>query len=103
MVARRRQVAAYSSARRKHLKTMNRKLRSTLTILALALALPTIAVLRAAADNPHITSLSELFDVALSSPADGDVLTFNAATGKWVNHAAAVPSRPQRIDFTNLS
>jgi|SRR5882757_3743418 len=46
------------------------------------------------ADNPHITMLRELIDVALSSPADGDVLTFNASTGKWNNKANTQPVFP---------
>ena len=41
------------------------------------------------ADNPHITKLVELVDVAISSPMDGQVLTFDAASGKWENKTAA--------------
>lgn len=33
--------------------------------------------------------LRELLDVALTSPADGEVLAYNAADGKWENSAAA--------------
>jgi hypothetical protein len=33
--------------------------------------------------------LRELLDVAISSPADGDVLAYNDATSKWENSAAA--------------
>lgn len=45
------------------------------------------------ADNPHITRLIELIDVAISSPADGDVLTFDSSVGKWGNKQAAKPLR----------
>jgi len=51
-------------------------------------------VVAAFADNPHITMLAELVDVALSSPADGDVLTFSAATGKWANKPLMQPVIP---------
>ena len=33
--------------------------------------------------------ISELLDVGLSSPADGEVLTYDSGTSKWVNSAAA--------------
>lgn len=46
------------------------------------------------ADNPHITQLIELVDVAISSPADGDVLTFSASTGKWSNKQPIAPVIP---------
>lgn len=45
------------------------------------------ASLFALADNPHITALAELVDVMLSSPVDGQVLTFDGASGKWQNKA----------------
>ncbi len=53
------------------------------------------AVIAAFADNPHITQLIELIDVAISSPADGDVLTFNASTGKWNNKQPAAQDGPK--------
>lgn len=59
-----------------------------------------MAFVAAFADNPHVTQLIELLDVAISSPQDGDVLTFDAAAGKWINKPAA---RPQRIDFNGLA
>lgn len=59
-----------------------------------------MAFVAAFADNPHVTQLIELLDVAISSPHDGDVLTFDAAAGKWINKPAA---RPQRIDFNGLA
>ncbi len=55
------------------------------------------AVLAAFADNPHITQLIELIDVAISSPADGDVLTFNASTGKWNNKQPATQDGPKVV------
>jgi hypothetical protein len=59
-------------------------------------------VLSAFADNPHITQLIELVDVAISSPADGDVLTFDASTGKWANKPA-VGDSPKVIGRFHLS
>lgn len=50
------------------------------------------------ADNPHFTHLIELMDVAISSPADGDVLTFDSASSKWVNKPS---SRPVHLSFIN--
>jgi hypothetical protein len=46
------------------------------------------------ADNPHITKLIELVDVAISSPADGDLLSFDASTGKWSNKQPVAPVIP---------
>ena len=34
-------------------------------------------------------SLADLDDVELTDPQDGDVLTFDEGTGKWVNQAGA--------------
>lgn len=60
-------------------------------LMALGLAL---------ADNPHITALAELLDVAIGTPQDGDVLTFDANAGRWINKPAA---RPLRVDFNGLT
>lgn len=38
------------------------------------------------------STLSDLLDVALSSPSNGQVLTYDNATGKWVNAAVPTPS-----------
>jgi len=38
------------------------------------------------------STLSGLLDVALSSPSNGQVLTYDNATGKWVNAAVPTPS-----------
>lgn len=52
-------------------------------------------VIAAFADNPHVTQLIELVDVAISSPADGDVLTYSTSAAKWVNKpTATVPDGP---------
>lgn len=51
-------------------------------------------VVAAFADNPHVTQLIELIDVAISSPSDGDVLTFGASTGKWSNKQPATTVFP---------
>lgn len=38
------------------------------------------------------STLSDMLDVALSSPSNGQVLTYDNATGKWVNAAVPTPS-----------
>src|SRR6185312_8812148 len=55
------------------------------------------AVIAAFADNPHVTQLIELIDVAISSPSDGDLLTFNASTGKWNNKQPATQDGPKVV------
>ena len=55
------------------------------------------AVLVALADNPHVTSLAQLIDVALTTPANGDTLTFDSASGKWVNKPASGASNGPQI------
>lgn len=40
------------------------------------------------------SSVNDLEDVSISSPADGEVLTYNASTGKWENKAAAGGADP---------
>jgi hypothetical protein len=59
-----------------------------------------MAMALAFADNPHITQLIELVDVAISLPTDGDVLTYNSAAAKWENKpaAAAGPKIVARFD-----
>lgn len=54
------------------------------------------------ADNPHITKLIELVDVAISSPADGDTLTFVASDAKWENKSpTSVVARFSAINQTS--
>jgi len=36
-------------------------------------------------DNPHSTSVSNLSDTEVNSPTDGEVLTYDGDTNKWVN------------------
>ena len=36
-----------------------------------------------------ITRLGQLYDVTITSPSNGQVLTYNTATGKWINAAGA--------------
>jgi hypothetical protein len=55
------------------------------------------AVLAALADNPHVTSLAQLVDVALTTPANGDTLTFDGPSGKWVNKPASAASNGPQI------
>ena len=55
------------------------------------------AVLAALADNPHVTSLAQLIDVALTAPANGDTLTFDGPSGKWVNKPASAASNGPQI------
>lgn len=55
------------------------------------------AVLAALADNPHVTSLAQLVDVALTTPANGDTLTFDGPSGKWVNRPASAASNGPQI------
>lgn len=56
-----------------------------------------MAILAAFADNPHITQLIELIDVAISSPQNGDVLTFNSSTGKWNNQQPSGQDGPKTV------
>jgi hypothetical protein len=49
------------------------------------------------AENPHITKLIELFDVAITSPADGDVLTYSATSGKWQNGQIPIVDGPKIV------
>lgn len=63
-------------------------------------------VMAAFADNPHITSLAQLIDVAVLSPANGDTLTFDASIGKWTNKTATSSDAAKivkRFDVTNQS
>lgn len=47
-----------------------------------------------------IRRLSELLDVALSSPADGEVLSYDAGTSKWINSASAGGGgAPTTVDY----
>jgi hypothetical protein len=43
--------------------------------------------------------LRELLDVAVTSPADGEVLAYNATVGKWENSAAAGGGAPTDVDY----
>lgn len=56
-----------------------------------------VAVIAALADNPHVTRLVELLDVAISTAANGDVLTFDAASLKWINKQPVTSQGPQGI------
>lgn len=37
--------------------------------------------------NPHETKVSNLFDATITSPQDGEVLTYDANSSKWINAA----------------
>lgn len=50
-----------------------------------ALFLILAAVITIGASGPIITRLTQLFDVRITAPADGEVLEYNAATGRWRN------------------
>lgn len=45
------------------------------------------------------TTLDELNDVTITTPADGDVLTFDSVSGEWQNQASTIPSLQ---DVTNV-
>jgi hypothetical protein len=45
----------------------------------------------------HVTSLAQLIDVALTTPTNGDTLTFDGPSGKWVNKPASAASNGPQI------
>jgi hypothetical protein len=49
-------------------------------------------------DRPPVTTLSGLTDVFIASPANGQMLTWNAGTSKWNNGAVPVPTLASLAD-----
>lgn len=47
-------------------------------------------------DLSAVTSLSDLDDVTITSPADGDVLTYDANSDEWINHP--IPAVPDELN-----
>jgi len=47
--------------------------------------------------------LSKIFDVNAPSPSDGDVLTYDSASGKWINSAASTGSSSSDLTINSQS
>jgi len=47
-------------------------------------------------------AINDLTDVNISSPADGEVLTYNSTSGKWENQAGGISSKIQDSDSDTL-
>ena len=53
--------------------------------------------------RPPVTTLSGLTDVFIASPANGQMLTWNAGTSKWNNGAVPVPTLAGLADVAIVS
>lgn len=49
----------------------------------------------------NITNMTQLSDVDISSPTNGEILTYNSTTSEWQNKSVTIPVNPS--DTTNLN